>query len=341
MKFLLTTLLIGLPIFVGYTQNPIQTIIAFGSCNDETKSQEMWKEILTQKPILWIWGGDNVYADDNEDLSNLKARYEKQKSNPDYQRLLKDCQITGTWDDHDYGINDGGKHFGKKRESKKLLLEFLGMDQQNQVWKHEGVYNSITLGKGGQKIKIINLDTRSFRDTIFKVSYVDSMTSKKITYYKKNETGDILGEEQWQWLESELQNSEAQLHIINSSIQVIPIDHRFEKWGNFPLARHRLLELLKSSKRRVLFISGDRHIAEFSKFALPAVSNPIYEFTSSGMTHTWSKVWEESNRFREGNLVIQRTFGLIRVDWIGNSPRVTMQIKGLGGATYEEKVITY
>ncbi|MFY8036906.1 MAG: hypothetical protein ACOVMQ_07045 [Cyclobacteriaceae bacterium] len=77
-----------------------ETIIAFGSCDDEDEPQEMWKEVIAQKPIVWIWGGDNVYAD-THDMNVLKAKYDKQKSNPDYQKLMRMCTITGTWDDHD------------------------------------------------------------------------------------------------------------------------------------------------------------------------------------------------------------------------------------------------
>ena len=95
-------------------QSTNETIIAFGSCDDEKRPQEMWREVIAQKPTLWIWGGDNVYAEDNEDLTTLKQRYDKQKRNPEYQKLINSCGVVGTWDDHDYGTNDGGKFYAKK-----------------------------------------------------------------------------------------------------------------------------------------------------------------------------------------------------------------------------------
>ncbi len=36
------------------------TRVAFGSCNDQSKPQFIWKSILERKPQLWIWMGDNV-----------------------------------------------------------------------------------------------------------------------------------------------------------------------------------------------------------------------------------------------------------------------------------------
>lgn len=31
--------------------------IAFGSCNNQGDEQPLWKDLIKQKPDLWIWGG--------------------------------------------------------------------------------------------------------------------------------------------------------------------------------------------------------------------------------------------------------------------------------------------
>jgi alkaline phosphatase D len=322
-------------------QSTNETIIAFGSCDDEKRPQEMWREVIAQKPTLWIWGGDNVYAEDNEDLTTLKQRYDKQKRNPDYQKLINSCGVIGTWDDHDYGTNDGGKFYAKKNDSKLLLFDFLGVEKSNPAWNHTGVYNSITIGEKNKRIKVINLDTRYFRDTVVKFTYIDSLAKKKLTNYRVNPTGDILGEEQWQWLKSEMKDAEVQLFIINSSIQVIADQHRFEKWANFPVARQRLLDLIVTSKKNVLIISGDRHISEFSQIDVSGLGYSLTDFTSSGLTHTWSEVWEEKNSHRVGELIIQKTFGIIKVDWSSGAPKVVLQSRGLKGAVYGEHKILF
>lgn len=339
MKSLLTPFL-ALLCSVAISAQPRETIIAFGSCNDEDEPQEMWKEVIAQKPSVWVWGGDNIYAD-THDMLLLKAKYDKQKSNLDYQKLMRRSIITGTWDDHDYGVNDGGKLFSKKNDSKKYLLDFLGIAEPSPVWEHEGVYNSLTVGKDKQKAKIINLDTRSFRDTIIKVSFIDSLTQKKMTRYEKNLTGDVLGEAQWQWLHDELSDASISLFIINSSIQVIAAEHRFEKWANFPVARKRLLDIIAESKKKVLIVSGDRHIAEFSKIDWPGMKYPLVDFTSSGITHTWAESWVELNKHRVGDLVIQKTFGVLKINWTGKEPKVTMQVRGLAKAPYAEYTLDF
>ena len=39
--------------------------------------------------------------------------------------------IVGIWDDHDYGINDGNKHFEYKDEFKELFLDFLNEPKES------------------------------------------------------------------------------------------------------------------------------------------------------------------------------------------------------------------
>lgn len=319
--------------FASFCQNN-KFIIAIGSCNDQDRPQEMWKEVIAQHPNVWIWMGDNIYSDFKKPEAR-EALYEKQKSNPDYQKLISTCSVTGTWDDHDYGVNDGGKNYGLKGEAQRLAMQFIGFEKNNPVWNHEGIYNSVEYGLEERKIKVINLDTRSFRDTVYRQNYFDSVTNKKLYRMVPNKSGDMLGETQWAWLAQELKNTTAKVVIINSSVQVLPAQHRFEKWSNLPQARERLLKLISDSQKNVIIISGDRHIAEYSKLKLANGKN-LFEFTSSGLTHTWAEPWTEDNDYRVGPLVIQRNFGIIEVDWKNKAPNITMKIMGLRHKVFNE-----
>ncbi len=169
---------------------------------------------------------------------------------------------------------------------------------------------------------MILLDTRYFRDTVYK-----DINTKA---YLPNNTGDILGETQWAWLENELKNSEADFHIIGSSIQVIPEDHAYEKWANFPTARKRLFDLLeKYPDKKTIMISGDRHIAEISRIDLEGLPYPLYDFTSSGLTHSWNNGIVEMNRHRVSDFIRGLNFGLIIIDWEKNgNHKIRFEIRG-------------
>jgi alkaline phosphatase D len=146
--------------------------------------------------------------------------------------------------------------------------------------------------------------------------------------YHPNTEGTILGEDQWLWLEKELSGSTADIHLIGSSIQLIPNDHGYEKWGNFPAERQRFFDLMaKTAPSRPIILSGDRHIAEFSKIDLEGLAFPLYEFTSSGLTHTWSSGEGEKNTCRVGELIISKNFGIIEIEHNEDNSIVNITLK--------------
>jgi alkaline phosphatase D len=81
--------------------------IAFGSCNNEQDHQPLWRDIIEHNPDLWIWGGDNIYADWGKSLI-IELAYKKQNANLDYKAFKSRTPIIGTWDDHDYAYNNAG-----------------------------------------------------------------------------------------------------------------------------------------------------------------------------------------------------------------------------------------
>lgn len=294
--------------------------IAFGSCSHQDSAEQLWPAVIAQKPDLFVWLGDNIYGD-THNMDTLRLKYQKQKQHPAYQALLRAMPVIGTWDDHDYGVNDGGRFYPKKEHSKELMLDFLDVPAQAAVRKRKGVYQSHVFGEKGKQVKIILLDTRTFRDTL--------LAGAGNNRYNPNPTGDVLGEEQWTWLEKEIKNSKADVHIIGTSIQFLAQEHGYEKWANFPAARQRMLKLLVDHQpKNLFFISGDRHIAEISKLAWPGLPYPLYDFTSSGLTHTWSGARDEPNALRVGQLIIQKNFGLIRINWEGNLPLLEFEVRG-------------
>lgn len=318
---------------VKHTPQIVNTI-AFGSCNNQNEPQEMWQYIIQNDPQVWIWMGDNIYGD-TEDMTVMKSKYDLLKNNPEYQKLLQQCPVVGTWDDHDYGVNDGDRTYPKKAESKELMLAFLDVSPYHPVHKHEGVYQSYYFGKPGKKIKVILLDTRTFRDPL------QTDTTNRARYFP-NTTGDVLGEAQWKWLAKELKDPKAKMIIVGSSIQMIAQEQKYEKWGNFPSAFQRFIALLQEIQPvPTLIISGDRHIAELSKLDIDGLDFPLYELTASGLTHTWSKAGTESNANRVGELIIQKNFGLIQIDWSSERPKVSVEVKGMNNETYLQEELMW
>ncbi|CAM1366095.1 alkaline phosphatase D family protein [Tenacibaculum xiamenense] len=302
--------------------------IAFGSCNDQNKSNPFWTDIIEQSPNLWIWGGDNIYAD-TYNMEKMSRMYQQQKSHSQYSKLIKEIPALGIWDDHDYGLNDGGKEYAKKRESQQLFLDFLDVPKDSPRREHEGIYHSEIFKTSEGSIKIILLDTRYFRTALTKAK-------ERNRRYKPNKNeGTILGSEQWKWLENVLNSSITDFTLIVSSIQILSSEHGFEKWANFPNEVEKLFKLIQKSKsKNILFLSGDRHISEFSTLQLDSLNYPLIDFTSSGLTHSYNSYTYEPNKYRKGNVVSTLSYGLIEFDI--KKRKVTFKMMGKDKTVLQE-----
>ncbi|MBA9078479.1 alkaline phosphatase D family protein [Rufibacter quisquiliarum] len=307
----------------------VVTTIAFGSCNREDMPQPLWADILENKPQLWVWLGGNV---DNEEtnINTLSERYQQQLRDPGYSALRGAVPVIGTWDHHDYGIPQGGKEFEHKTQSQKLFWDFMGVAEDSPLRGQEGVYSAHTYGPKGQRVKIILLDTRYHRDSLF--------TDKNVC--RPNPKGDILGEAQWKWLEKELKSGDAELTLIGSGTQIIPEEHDAEKWANYPKSRERLLKLVSRTQGGVVLLSGERHFAEISRFETKNAEKAFYEVTSSGLTHSLGRDYDiETNKYRVGNMVAKRNFGLVQIDW--EKREAVLKVQGDRNTTYLSQALTF
>lgn len=329
---LLTVFIIQLS--VAQKNNSSDFTLSFGSCNKQYVENVLWKEIAKNTPDVWVWGGDVVYAD-TDNMQKLENDYTQQWQQNGYKEFAENTKILGTWDDHDYGLNDGGEEFKMRKESQQLFLDFLKVPKNDARRQQEGVYHSQLFTTNEGTIKVIVLDTRYFRTALTE----DTKTKKR---YQPNTYGNgtILGNKQWQWLKEELMNSKADFNVIVSSVQLLSFHHGFESWGNFPHEVDALINLIKTSNaKRVIVLSGDRHISEFSMKPVDGLSYPLIDFTSSGLTHTYSTFSGEYNPYRLGNVVSEISFGILKFDF--KSKKVTMQMRGNNNKLLQEYIQVY
>lgn len=288
--------------------------VAFGSCNSADKGG-MWRVMeKVSRPDGLILLGDNMYADEKRgglvfigsNASNLHRQYRMLQENPEWQSLLKSMgppsttnddgssrdALSATFDDHDYGINNGDKNYPLRNVSQSCFWDFLNEPRDSPRRLQSGVYSSKTVFLRPDFVyKIVLLDSRSNKDPHGTVN------------------GDFLGQEQWSWLARELQDPVPNLILLGSSVQVLPQDKLLEEgWNDFPLARQRLLDLigLETAAPNLVLLSGDVHTAEILQAKCRYVRGEdgqdsgtkntplendfrLFEFTSSGLSHTFSK----------------------------------------------------
>jgi hypothetical protein len=134
------------------------------------------------------------------------------------------------------------------------------------------------------------------------------------------------------------------------SLQYLGLEKPFEKWGSYMTDFKRFLRLLGDLQvPAVMLLSGDVHYAQFYELPPPcsSVGYSIYEFCSSGMTHTCQQVPLDLCRrlgksllgakYAITDIYVEKNYGTIEVDWDGGTVR--SQIRNEEGTVVMEKLI--
>ncbi len=324
------------------SSDTVITRFAFGSCQNENRHMKFWDVIAAQKPQAFLLIGDNVYGytrpTGGADMPTLVAAYKKLNSRSEFDRFRRSVPMMTTWDDHDYGANDGGGTFAFKDWSEKVYETY--WNASDEVKSRPGIYESRMIGPEGKRVQFIILDARFFRSDLAAMPYREPEPPRGWYIPNMDAKATILGDAQWMWLEQELAKP-ADLRFIISSTQVITDGHNFEGWTNFPKERQRLYALLADKRvSNAIFLSGDRHSGGFYKKAGANLSKPYWEFTSSSLNSPNGKGdggEKEPDATRTGGLWGIANFGQIDIDWA--TKKVTMSLRKDDGSVIETQVV--
>ena len=137
------------------------------------------------KPDVFVWLGDVAYTDHPLHFAPMrvdyiKDRYDQTRNALGYSKLAEKTKIVGVWDDHDFGTNDGGRHFPHKQQNRDFWLDFIGeaIDSERRLQKVSPIHQDYFITKGSTTVHLILLDNRFENDN-------DSLFG----------SGDVLGED--------------------------------------------------------------------------------------------------------------------------------------------------
>jgi len=330
--------------------------IAFGSGIGsgifQWNDQPIWKTVVDAKPDLFIFDGDAIYADfDGKKVvpvtaESLTAEWQKMSALPNYQLLKMNVPIMATWDNHDYGKHDGKADFHLKEFSQKTFLDFFDEPKDSERYKTPGIYDAKIFGPEGKRTQIILLDNRYFKGPFVLKEYKEGeretlgLSGSMGKYAPNNDASvTLLGPDQWHWLEEQLKKT-AEIRFIVSGTQIIPDLKEMDEWGNYPLERKRLFDLIKfTGAEGVVLLTGNVHFSEVSK--LETDFYPLYDFTASGLDHVNEKYANAPNKYRVSGPCVVDNFGLVEINWDANpGPQVTFKAVGLDGkVVFEYKIL--
>jgi alkaline phosphatase D len=344
--FLIMLIFAVLPVSMVHAGNEAVTRIALGSCAFQWEDQAILDRVVESRPDLYLSLGDAIYADfDGKQVvlvtpESLQAEWNKLAALPAFLNLRNIVPIMATWDNHDYGCHDCGAEFSLKNESEQIFLDFWQVPAGSEVRERPGVYQSKVFGEAPYRAQIVLLDTRTFRDRQLLAKRPEGVGGSLGKYVPNSDSAaKMLGEAQWAWLEQQLQQP-AELRFIASSTQIVADQKGMDEWGNYPLERERLLDLIgRTGAEGVILLSGNVHFSELSR--TEEGSYPLYEFTSSGLTHVNEEYPQAANDYRVGEPVVKLNFGLVDIDWKADGEaNVTFRVVGASGGQLFEKAIS-
>lgn len=229
----------------AFAQNETVTKIAVIGCHNQGQPAPTIPYFADSlKPEYCIWIGDNVYADTETDPQHILRQLQVLENKPGYQKLRDNAKFMVTWDDHDYGLNDAGKGYIFKEESKQLHRKFWRLENEIPTVQDGVYYAKLEKQPNGKVIQFIMLDGRSNKD-------------------EPGPNADALGENQWKWLETQLKQK-ADLRFVLCGYQVLlKKPTRWEAWVRQGRSRQRLMDLIKSTGAdQIVFVTGDQHYVE-------------------------------------------------------------------------------
>jgi alkaline phosphatase D len=315
---------------------PVVSNIAFGSCI-KTPDHPMLDRALTLPMDVFLLMGDNIYAD-TQDMTVMRAHYDALKASRFFRELRRKVPVLATWDDHDFGGNDAGADYPKRRESQQEFLRWIDEPADSPRRHREGVYDARVFGPPGKRVQVILLDTRYFRSPLARVPRAEQKTVGGVYVPSTDRSATMLGAAQWRWLEAELKVP-AELRVIVSSIQFISEFSGAEAWANLPHEKQRMLDLLRATNASgVIFLSGDRHWCELSRMEGPGY--PLCDLTASALTEKHPRGTPSENRYR----AIPTTYhdvncGHLHINWAAADPTLTLKIIDVAGTARIEHTL--
>jgi alkaline phosphatase D len=324
------------------TVEPSISRVAFGSCAFQWVGQPIFQTIVAAEPDLYLSLGDAIYGDFDGETTfdvtpdSLRAEWGKLAASPGWRHLVANVPVMATWDNHDYGHHSAGAEFPLKEVSKEIFLDFFGEPADSDRRRRPGIYDAEVLGPEGRRVQIILLDTRTFKSPP-RLAERPEGTKGSLDKYAPNDDPEaaLLGEAQWSWLEAQLRQP-AEIRLIASSGQIVADQKGMDEWGNYPLERRRLFGLIGATGAEgVILLSGNVHYAEISR--TDEGPYPLYDFTSSGLTHVNEEYPKAPNRYRVDGPLVDPNFGIVEIDW--DSDVVHLRAAGVDGVSAFERSV--
>lgn len=247
---------------------------------------DIWQQLNDSNPDLVLFLGDNIYGDRPSlivkkpaDPEQLWSLYVGARQIYDFYFRKDLIPALATWDDHDFGTDDGNSEYQYAAESEEIFSSFFAQKSGVSTTFRRGPGISSAITAFG--MDIVLLDGRRFRS---------ATTGAGATGW---------GQAQLNWIQTQLKMSDRPLWLADGENFFAGYsDHSTNVM--FPGEFEQLMAMVRGSKRLVGFISGDVHFSEISDLEPDLIGYPSVEVAASSMhslTLPWlDKTWSNPRR---------------------------------------------
>lgn len=265
----------------GLDLNARSPQIAVMSCASyrELEFQEfIYSYVHEAQTDLILFTGDAVYSNSRtstlfgvaEDPARALERYIETWNNVNLYQLDPLVPTLATWDDHDYGMNNGDASHPQKQKMQEIFRSYYAMPEEHP---------SLSYGPG------ISFRLRAFG--------IDFHMLDDRSFYRKRQIQ--WGEAQETWFMDEYLESPFPAWILNG----IQFFNYFALAENVltraPNSLRRLVEVIKNRRKPTVLWSGDVHCSQVERIPKDIFGYQTYEITSSAVHSSCAKDWLRRN----------------------------------------------
>lgn len=288
------------------------------------RKQRIFRAMGAREADFMLWLGDNIYTrpGDRRNETTLRARYRRNRGQPEKARFLATRGHFAIWDDHDFGPNDGSGAYPGKALSRKVFRE-----QWPNPRPEPDTLETLTTTFAWGDCAFFLLDDRYLND-------------------RRPESAALAGKAQTDWLLRGLTASQARFKFVAVGLQVFTTVKIGETWQRD--APRELFALVDSIRARqipgVVFLSGDRHFSELTVYPDETGEHyPLYNLTASALSSPpfWPLLWT-INRYRvKGCAFGGNNFAELTVSGPADNRRLKIRVFDRDGALQWAKTISY
>ena len=252
-----------------YTGTRFDYVLASCMNYRQYKNQIVW-DVIAEKlggryPDFSILAGDTVYLQEGVDITPQEGvkldrvwfRNQEQRSEKHFSKFLQHVPTYATWNDHEYGSNNGDKNQAGKFNSLKAWESLWANPGYGDTNTDDGVYYSYYWGD----VHYIVTDDHWYRDP---------------------SQDNRLGTKQTDWIREELVNSKGTFKVI-----VIGSDIMEREWTS---DLNNIGDIVReNSIDGVVFHAGDIHRNEYKEMVTGGFPYPVKQITSSGIAKVWRR----------------------------------------------------